>query len=446
MEQKKSKFTSLAGTALLTSALLFPGCDLAKPKNIQQELSEEPVVEVTEQPPAAPQPVPTVQTKQEPDTAIIQPPVVRSSPAKSESAPEPLPKPKQPKSSLKMRADMPPEKAAVVEQLWQELKQGRTRCPGSNETASERTEYLKNMLGNINPMLVGKHVVFDSKWSTYIGPGKPLTQKQFEIWRDKTDKVYESYVDLTGTTPVKGEKIFVDLQPGKVFPNSETAHAHGTTNVICFNKDSQSFKSILQELASHDSYNATIMHELAHLFANDQNWEVAAESIPDVLIAYAMETISGAQYGIPGDRRFFGQKTVGTAHRKRVYDRASDALRASKIDALKRGSSVYELYIYGLVDKVGWDTYKQVFRSYNDKAFTPNKYSTRNQITQARDFFDRIEHFSGKPGVLRTLPDKGVLLDKFFNVQVAQQNLTPAPTAQRNTGIQQMQYVQEKDR
>jgi hypothetical protein len=127
-----------------------------------------------------------------------------------------------------------------------------------------------------------------------------------------------------------------------------------------------------------------------------------------------LETTSGAQYGTPGERGFFLQKTVGTAHRQRLYDRALEAFRNNKIEAFGINGSSFQIYILGLVDKVGWETYQKAFRSYNDKTFTPQKFTTTGRAAQARDLFDRIEHFGGKPGVLRTLPDRGVLLDKHF--------------------------------
>ena len=67
------------------------------------------------------------------------------------------------------------------------------------------------------------------------------------------------------------------------------------------------------------------------------------------------------------------------------------------------------------INMSGWDTYKQVFRSYKDPDFTPKRYRNTGQNTWGRDFFDRIEHFSGKPGVLRTLPDNGAIYDKFLS-------------------------------
>ena len=312
---------------------------------------------------------------------------------------------------------MPPEKIAVVEQLQKELG-GRSSNHGSPIA-----------LNNIDPILVGEHVVFDNKWLEYIGQGKPLTPQKFEIWRNKVDKTFESYVELTGGTPAGGEKIFIDLRLTKDFANkNHSGHAHTMENVICINRDAF-IKSTLQEIASHGSADKVVMHEMAHIFAKRKAWEIDIENITHVLMSYAMETNKFQYGGIPRNASIFLQKTVENQHRLRRYQVAIDSYKANKIEDFNTNNCAYIFYTMGLVDKVGWDAYKQTFRSYNDKGFIPNKYESvgNSKVIRTRDFLDRIEYFSGKPGVLRTLLDKGALLDKYFSPQVVQQNLGATP-------------------
>ena len=404
---KKSKFTGITGTALLTTALMFPGCDLAKPKNAGKGLTEENVAEVVQQP------------------QIASPPAARNDINKSESVlpvpvitrqPDPEPKPGTPQI-------LPPGWTTGKVETLEQIRTQRA-------TANELSKTMKGDIEHIDPILVGKNIVFSDNWLRFIGDNKPLTRQQFELWRGKTDVIYDRYVDLIGTTPVGGKKVFIDAR-GKSYFNQHApdAHAHRNNNKICFNTE---FKfGILKEIAEQNSWSYVMMHELAHIFAFGRAWEADAENITEILVSYAMETTHGVQYGTPGKRGFHLQKTVGTGHRSRLYNHALDNLKANKIEAFgangSRGTS-FDIYIHGLVDKVGWDTYKQVFRSYDDKDFKPNIYRPKvssRAVIRARDFFDRIEHFSGKPGVLRTLPDRGTLLDKHFNAQVTERNLKP---------------------
>jgi hypothetical protein len=62
------------------------------------------------------------------------------------------------------------------------------------------------MLNNLDPVLVGKHVVFSKKFLDHIGPNKSITAQQFAIMRDRTDRVYDAYKELTGSPPGAGEK------------------------------------------------------------------------------------------------------------------------------------------------------------------------------------------------------------------------------------------------
>jgi hypothetical protein len=409
MEQRKKTFTGVAGTALLTTALLFPGCDLAKPKNKRPE--NELTAETVEPLPIAP--IPTA-----PKTTT---PVIKELPPRTpaQALPKPEPKP------LELPPGWTQEKYQTLMQLREEMRY--------------LPQNMRGDLANIDPMLVGRHVVFGPNWLPFIGDGKPLTKQQFEAWRNKTDIMYDRYVDLTGTIPLKGEKVFINLRDKDYFKQSTIgAHAHG--NTICFNINA-SFGGIhgrLKEVAERNSWNHTMMHELAHVFATGRKWEVDTEGITDVLVSYLLETTPGAHYGTPGRPGALGA-TAGTAHRNRFYNRALNQFKTGKIDS----PTACELYLNGLVDKVGWDVYKQVFRSYNDKNFELNKNLRSDKNVLARSFFDRLEHFSGNSGVLRTLPDKGALLDKYFNVPMAQQNLQPTmPTVSDVSNIRQMQYVQ----
>jgi len=305
-------------------------------------------------------------------------------------------------------------------------------------------------------MLVGKHVAFHSEWLEYIGPGKSLSKKQFEVWRDKADLTYESFEELLGARPGnRGEtKIFVQARK-----TEETGgHAHPRSGLVCLNSHAKSFESILKEIASHGSANLTLMHEVAHIFGFLKDWDIDREGITDLLIAYAMErNQEKLQYGgVFRGADIHWRKTVGEQHRLRRVERASKKYKNNTIVPFNINGavgSVHDLYVLGLVKEVEWDTFKQVFRSYNDKGFRPNIYESlgstkiENKPARMRDFLERIEHFSGKPGVLRSLDDNGELFDQYFNVKVVQQNLPVTPSiAKRNDPIRQVQYAQGLDR
>jgi len=225
-------------------------------------------------------------------------------------------------------------------------------------------------------------------------------------------------VELIGRTPTYTEKVFIDIPP--VYKRTTLAHAHSTG--FCYNRNHSQLKTSLGHI-SNGSWDMVAMHELAHVFSRGPAWEIEPESIVELFTSYALENIPEARYGSTS------VQTTGTQHRLRKYQTALNSTKTTSaaFDANSKGAAAYDVYLLGLVDAVGWDAYRKAFRSYDDKNFKPNQYSNegKGNVRNARDLFDRIEHFSGKPGVLRTLPDRGALLDKHFNVQVIEQNLKP---------------------
>ena len=318
-----------------------------------------------------------------------------------------------------------PEKVAVVEQLRKDLN-NRRLTPAIQEKVDN--------FYNADPILVGEHVVFSHNWIEYIGPSKQLSRQQFEVWKDKVDMLYKKYVELIGKTPVHGEKILINVRP---FSNNSKVGglASNSSNIFCFNSnDASSFRAELREIAIRGSTGMTIMHEMAHIFSSGNRWNVDYESTVDLIMSYAMETNPMLYYGRPPQNMSNFNKVAGNQHRHRFIQHAVDKFKNNRINAFGGGGDAYSFYTLGLVDKIGWDTYKQVFRSYDDPGFEPNIYANELRPARARDFFDRIEHFSGKPDVLRSLPDNGALLSRHFNAYVMQRNLVPLSREQHVVG------------
>jgi hypothetical protein len=314
----------------------------------------------------------------------------------------------------------------TIRQLKTQLNRMRT-IPHYN--ASERQAML-NALDESDPVLVGRHVVFGKNWLDHVGTGKPLTKKQFADWRDNVDKIYDAYVELIGRTPASGTKVFIDAPQGESAFTNETAHAHTGMGIICFKNTT--IVQISRRVAT-GSWDIIMAHELAHIFAGGRGWNVDAESIAYFLPQYVPETITGANYN----------GATGSQDRKRRYDRALRNYRAGRIASFAAGhessDSAFELYLHGLVDKVGWETFKKVFRSYDDRSYVPKRYEVAvndalgRKTAQARNFLDRIEHFSEEADVLRSLPDKGELLDKYFLPSVVPPVSSFAEAARRGT-------------
>ena len=309
---------------------------------------------------------------------------------------------------------LPPEKAAVVVQMAQEMLQipvVQAHLRGANYGQLKCAPEIYNPevgLSYMHPMLVGRNIIFAKQWLQHVGPGRPMSEQQFEAWRNKIDGVYDSYSELVGRGASYGHlhgkpheqdhKVYVNIEPRTNFTNSTVlGHSHATIGKICLNQDYITRR--LPQIAATGSWDYVMMHELAHQFEKSANWSFGESSV-DHLIAYALETTPGSFHmGRSGN-----QKISGRQHRDQLFAKAVAAHRSGK--AILHDAR--DIYLLGLVGKIGWDTYKKVFRSYENEPFYYSTWPTKN-----REFLNRLEQNSGVP-ILRSLPDRGALLDKFF--------------------------------
>ena len=325
----------------------------------------------------------------------------------------------------------------------------------------------------IDPILAGKNIIFSERWLPIIGNNRDtqVTPQQFRAWIDQLDTVFNTYEGFVGRKPHNQRGIIVvDLIPQAELMTSTSpsgvgnAHEHNN-GVICINRDSEYFKWFLSNIRTQSTPTRLMLHEMAHSFASihfkPSPW-AECEAAVNFLMSYAMEK-GGFKYGIPPD------EISGIRHRRDRIQWAINNLRAGNIKDFDYGcGTAYDLYLLGLPNVVGWDTVKAAVRSYQDNQFEVTKTSApsgREQGTRhanarslAHELFDRVAHFhdearanpelarniprSGQnltgAQALRSLPDKGELLDKYFtvattpiqqnrNTQVARTRPTPRP-------------------
>jgi hypothetical protein len=210
------------------------------------------------------------------------------------------------------------------------------------------------------------------------------------------------------------------------------------------------FDQLLSEIRFCGTPTYVMFHELAHCFSMggplaQKQWTGELETVAELLIAYALER-ENLEFGYP-------IKISGTLHRKNLLKEATDNLANETIKPFSYdGGSAYDLYMFGLVDKVGWETLKKVIHSYHNGTYTPTKKYDESQTMLApgkyqfvyphrvHEFFDRVAHFHDEaceqaktdPSVLHTIPmegrsltgeqvlrsfsDKGWFFDEYFTV------------------------------
>jgi hypothetical protein len=161
-------------------------------------------------------------------------------------------------------------------------------------------------------------------------------------------------------------------------------------------------------------------------------------------------------------------ETTGPQFRFDRFNRGMNRImRTGELQAFaKYEANAYDLYVMGLVERVGWDTMQKAIQSYGkNSSYVPVKEYICEGLNSegfpninAHKFFDRVAHFhdqarafaqtdpriwqtiplegrslSGEQ-VLHSLPDQGMLFNQYFavktkpivNVQIAEQPQNPA--------------------
>jgi len=297
-------------------------------------------------------------------------------------------------------------------------------CPASGRT--DLPQLVLAGLEEIDPVLVGTHIVFSKAWLRHIGSGREISRSQFTAFVRKMDSAYEAFADLVGNTATSGRVIYIDLVD---IQGNAAAHAHVSRDIICVKHPPRWF---WREITRYNSWNHIMLHEIAHMFAPPAiGWRACPESMANLKVAYVLEKLD-ARFGSPEYRNGNLQLTRGRQYRLREFDKALQNVRKEEIEPFAAcccGGSVFDYYLFGLVEEIGWEPYKKAFHSYLDPHFVPEyRYGGERSHVRAVDFLDRLVHFSGSPHLLSNGPDQGNLL-AVYEVTKTPRSLTTAGTS-----------------
>ena len=282
-------------------------------------------------------------------------------------------------------------KTELLARVEKDMDRKRT-CSHFKGTSQQIQRAIEDELKNLDPLLIGKNVVFSREWLRH------LDRNELGVLRDHADKIHGCFAAFSGRAPMNGSKVLVGFSLDSRDP---AAHAHSHMNLICFDRDYARTKNPA-------AWVSVLAHEMGHIFnyrtrlCNDDT----TETLANLFRAYALE-----QLGNP----FSKNTNAGKEYRAQQYNHALDNYRSGKIKTFNdsaRGGSAFDLYVHGGVGEVGYEPYKKAIRE--NKSATP------------REFFNAIERFSGRPGLFRTLPDEGWLLDNRFTAD------TPTPGGSSN--------------
>ena len=361
--------------------------------------------------------------------------------------------------SQEQQAALTPEQQ---ETLWQLIvsyygQQQNPRRP-SHTSASPPSGigWRLEMLESINdPILVGRHVVFSTEWLELVGNGRDgkVTREQFQAYRDRVDRLYECFERFVGCKPGR-EIIFIELKLPSYWRDQGRTPPGGTASSISviINRAVSTVQRS-QNMRSSNEICKTMRHEIGHRF-DVFSIGPCREATADLLAYYAGE-VHGFSTRSERHRRFqqlatnLRNKNIESIHPFR-FERWSSIVSGFIQHA--NPDNAFCFYMCGLPDVVGWETFGKAIRSYHDGTYTPQKEYDTGEMRQqgsnnlmipefrtnarAHEFFDRLAHFhdlaqqdpqlarnippAGRnltgAQALRSLPDRGRFLDRFFTV------------------------------
>ncbi|MGV8095830.1 MAG: hypothetical protein AB2L24_28600 [Mangrovibacterium sp.] len=220
----------------------------------------------------------------------------------------------------------------------------------------------------------GEHVCVYLEPSHVLAPQGKVVQ-----WISNLDKIYNSYVDLIGDKPVKGNKLVVLSTQG-----IESGYWALAGYPILWSSNYDAVKSSMEQIDEYGNWVFGVMHEMGHVFNGgnnfvngnyNSNWNWNDEIFANFRMYYAIIQnnatvyLDGALYvGDEIDRMY---KSVGSG----CYD---NTLGAGKTD---NGNGIMWTLVR-LSKQVGWDVFKKTFR----ELYTTGRTSFSNN-------WDRYDYF-----------------------------------------------------
>jgi len=234
-----------------------------------------------------------------------------------------------------------------------------------------------------------KHFVFEIPL-LYLKKFPPST---FQRWLSHLDAAYESYAELTGLSICNGQKIKIVEASGTmwgwawVYIGSPYIH----WNPNCINFD---------DIDEYDDWSFGILHELGHLFDEGGLWNFHSEFWANTKMLYVLYDNEGSF--VRRDNQNWTFATIQNDYPLNQYQKSLG--KTPPIFSMEGEIQDHDAMTYmfiEIVKKIGWEPFKQTFRSYYNNSYPYHPYinllcTENNNATKFNDFLDRLSYFSGE--------------------------------------------------
>ncbi len=240
-----------------------------------------------------------------------------------------------------------------------------------------------------------------------------ISDETIQLWANNLEDAYHHYIDLT--TYVAYESIVVKAY--------EPSHAVGYVwnslehyNVITirdtFIRDDLTKMSNRASKYGVVDWNFCALHEMGHMFDNQQPWYFESEMMTDLKVAYVLEASGGcaapSEYSF--DDFFYADKQEGHQQIEACYlGLATNKQPISEsLTYGAYGAALKFVEIQRAVDDSNWTIYKQVYKELHEQGVT-----TSRNYEKFSNFVAKISEKSGKDV-------KAMFTDDEWNVYMSQ--------------------------
>ncbi len=227
------------------------------------------------------------------------------------------------------------------------------------------------------------------------------TEETLQAYADRTQYVYDTYVDLTAFRPYN--IIFVHaynyqgVMAGVVGNNNNVYVNCGPGEWFYSDLSKMQYRS---EIMGRDDYNFMVLHEMGHMFDWNRGWTFESECQADLKAAYLVthtENGYAAPAEYPQNKCFHDD--IGSAGFKGL---SGGKMSYNPNTPDKSGYSIYRfaeiLVEYFQSEEVGWDALYKTFHWYQSKE-AKNVPSGDQTWARFELFLAKLSEFSDKPGV-----------------------------------------------
>lgn len=208
-----------------------------------------------------------------------------------------------------------------------------------------------------------------------------VTDERMKQWADQMEKVYYSYIELTGFVPY--QHIIFKAYEGEEYPG----YVMGDYMVI--SADMNFMYTDIGKMAQRDKmdvidYNFLMLHEMGHMFDWGRQWDFEGEAMTDIKVSYALYDNPEA---VAAPSEFGAKDYFNGSNINECYNKLSGNKKMNGTYDIFRTAAIFTEF--GQMDN--WETMKKTYHWFEESG-----WKAQNNTEMLEKYVEKLSEFSGK--------------------------------------------------